>query len=468
MTLSMNEPAAPTPIDILVRHCDVVTLDAAATVRRDAAIAISDGRIAWIGPTAEATRFTAETTLDGSGRIAMPGLIDAHVHTAQQLLRGKLSELGRRMPLKIPVWKNYYVPFEGMLTPDDMHLSGLVAYANMLRVGTTCFAESGGPHPDAMGQAADEVGIRGFVALSTVDQNDGIGAAVPPSMLMTSEQALRRNVDLVQHWSTHPRVKATLALRQIIVCSPPLIQAMAAAARELGVKIHTHLCEGTYEIDYALEKFGRRPTEWLDGLGVLGNHLHCAHSVLLAPEEVDLYVQHGLSVCHCAFGNYAIGVPRIIEMARRGVPIGLGTDGAAGFGTLDLFQVAHATRVGQQAVAGTPCHIRTPISSEQILRMATQGAAQALGMGAEIGSLEVGKKADILLVDATEMDQLPLYDPLFVAATVTVGRDVRSVIIDGRLVMKEREILTIDMEALRARLKRQAPQIMARFEALVA
>jgi 5-methylthioadenosine/S-adenosylhomocysteine deaminase len=257
-------------------------------------------------------------------------------------------------------------------------------------------------------------------------------------------------------------------LRQIIVCSPGLIQAMAAAARELRVKIHTHLCEGTYEIDYALEKFGKRPTEWLDQLGVLGSYLHCAHSVLLSPDEVDLFVKHRLSVCHCSLGNYAIGAPRLIEMWRKGVDIGLGTDGAAGFGTLDVFQVAHVARVGQQAVAGTPFHIRTPISSEEILKIATRGGARALGIDADIGSLEVGKKADLLLVDCTEMDQVPVYDPLFVASTVVVGRDVRSVIVDGKLVMREREILTVDMDALRERLKRRAPEIMARFEALVA
>jgi 5-methylthioadenosine/S-adenosylhomocysteine deaminase len=428
---------------------------------------VKDGRIAWIGRAGDAGRFSAETVLSGQGRIAMPGLIDAHVHTAQQLLRGKLAELGRRMPLKIPVWKNYYVPFEGTLTEEDVHLSGLTAYTNMLSVGTTCFAESGGPHPDAMGEAALEVGIRGFVALSTVDQNDGIGAVVPPSMLQTSKEAYDRNVALVKRWNGE-RVKATLALRQIIVCSPGLIQGMAAAARELGVKIHTHLCEGTYEIDYAGEKFGKRPTEWLADLGVLGSHLHCAHSVLLAPEETDLYVRHGLSACHCAFGNYAIGQPRLIEMLRRGVAIGLGTDGAAGFGTLDLFQVAHAARVGQQAVAGTPYHIRTPISPEELLKLATRGGARALGIERQVGSLEAGKQADILLVDCTEPDQVPLYDPLFAASTVTVGRDVRSVIVNGKLVMRDREILTVDMEALRARLARRAPEIMARFEARVA
>jgi 5-methylthioadenosine/S-adenosylhomocysteine deaminase len=465
--MSEHARAEPHRVDILIRGCDVVTLDAAGTVLRDGAIAVDGGRIAWIGAAADA-HFTAGTTLDGRGRIAIPGLIDAHFHTGQQLLRGKLAEISRRMPLKIPVWKNYLIPFESVLEPEDVYLSGLVAYTNMLRVGTTCFAESGGPHPDEMGRAALDVGIRGFIALSTMDQSETIGAAVPASMLMTPDEAHRQNVELVKRWQGKDRVQAWLALRQIIVCSPGLIQAMAAAARELDVKIHTHLCEGTYEIDYSLEKFGRRPTEYLDKLGVLGPHLHCAHSVLLSPEEVDLYAKHRLSACHCALGNHAIGVPRLIEMWRRGIDIGLGTDGPAGFGTLDIFQVAHAARIGQQAVAGTPYHIRGPISSEELLRIATVGGARALGIAGEIGSLEVGKRADLLLLDCTEMDQTPVYDPLYTAATVTVGRDVQSVIIDGKLVMRNREILTVDMEALKARLARRHPEIMARFEALVA
>ena len=345
-----------------------------------------------------------------------------------------------------------------------MYLSGLVAYTNLLRVGTTCFAEAGGPHPDSVGQAALEVGVRGFVPLSTIDQSETIGAAVPKSMLMTSDQALDRNVSLVKRWRDKDRVKAWLALRQIIVCSPGLIQSICAAARELDVKIHTHLCEGSYEIDYAAERFGKRPTEYLETMGVLSRHLHCAHSVLLSPEEIDLYVKHRLSACHCSFNNHTIGVPRLTEMWRRGIDIGLRTDGAAAWGSLDIFQVAHIARVGQQAVAGTPWHIRTPLTAEQLLRIATIGGARALGIEGEIGTLEVGKRADLLLCDCTEIEQMPAHDPLFVAANMIVGRDVRTAVIDGKVVMKEREILTVDVEAIRAKLKERLPGIIERFE----
>lgn len=457
------------PVDLLIKGCDAVTLDDAGAVISDAAIAVAGSRIVWIGPTSLAGRLPRPASvLDGAGRIALPGLIDAHVHTAQQLLRGKLAELSRKGPLRNPPWKNYYVPFESLLDAEDIYLSGLIAYTNMVRGGTTCFAEAGGPHPDAMGRAAKEVGIRGFIALSTVDRTTAVGGpGVPDAMLMTTDEAYKRNVELVRRWQGEELVRGWLSLRQIIVCSPELIKAMGAAARDLGVKIHTHLAEGTYEVDYALEKFGKRPTEYLDDLGVLGGHLHCAHSVILAPEEVDLYAKHRVSACHCAMGNYGIGIPRLHEMWRRGIDIGMGTDGAASAGTLDMFEVMHCARVGQQALVGHPFHIRNPMSNEELLRVVARGGARALAMDAEIGSLEVGKRADIALVDKEESNQMGAADPLFIASTTVVGRDVRSVVVNGRVVMKEREMLTVDLDEIRARLARRRPDIMARYDALV-
>ena len=221
------------------------------------------------------------------------------------------------------------------------------------------------------------------------------------------------------------RVQAWLSLRQIMTCTPELIKAMAEAARALDVKIHTHLCEGVYEIDYSLAKFGKRPAEYLQSLGALDRHMHCAHSVLLSENEMDLYVKHRPSACHCAFNNYHIGPHRLLEMWRRGIDIGLGTDGAASWGSLDIFQVAHMARVGQQAVAGTPYAVRNVMPSEEILKVATNGGARALGLEKQIGSLEVGKKADILLIDRTNLDQMPLLGHLLRRAP-TRGRPRRA------------------------------------------
>jgi 5-methylthioadenosine/S-adenosylhomocysteine deaminase len=190
--------------------------------------------------------------------------------------------------------------------------------------------------------------------------------------------------------------------------------------------------------------------------------------VLLSENEMDLYVKHRPSACHCAFNNYHIGPHRLLEMWRRGIDIGLGTDGAASWGPLDIFQVAHMARVGQQAVAGTPYAIRNVMTSEEILKVATNGGARALGLEKEIGSLEVGKKADILLVDRTQLDQMPLQDVWFVAANIVVGRDVRTVVIDGQVVMKDRELLTVDREEIDRRLAERLPKLMERFDAMTA
>ncbi len=445
-------------------------MDDAGTVLSDAAIGIADGRIVWIGPTADTAALPkAATVLDGRGRIALPGMIDAHVHTGQQLLRGKLAELSRKAPLRMPPWKNYYIPFEGLLEPEDVHLSGLVAYTNMIMNGTTCFLEAGGPHPDEMARAAEEVGIRGFVSLSTVDRNtDFAGRTVPGSMLMTTQQAYDRNVSLVRrHKGAGKRVQAWLSMRQIIVCTPELTKGLADAAREEGVKIHTHLAEGTYEIDYALEHYGARPTNYLEKIGAIGPHWHCAHSVILMPEEVDLYEKHAMSACHCSMGNYGIGIPRLQEMWRRGIAIGLGTDGAASAHTMDIFQVAHAARIGQAAQIGHAYHHRTPMGAEEILKVATRGGARAAGMGEELGAIEVGRRADLILVDPSDADCWGAKDPFYLAAHCILGRDVRSVIVDGKLVMKEREMLTVDLAALRARLAADGARIMARFDAAV-
>lgn len=454
-------------VDLLIIGADIVCLDKVNTIVSDGVIAIKGNRIHWIGDRHQAAEmFDAASTINGAGMIAMPGLIDTHVHTAQHLLRGKIAEIARREKIKIPIWKNYYIPFEAMLEPEDIYLSGLACYANMITVGTTCFAEAGGPHPDEMGRAALETGIRGFIAQSTIDQG---GAAFPDAMKLETQQAFKSNVDLVERWAgqDQDRVQAWLALRQIITCSPKLIQMMAEAAPDLGTRIHLHLCEGSYEIDYTMEHFGKRPAEFLESIGSLGDYMHAAHSTLAAPDELDLYVEHDCSASHCPFNNYHVGPHPLLQMWQRGIRVGLGTDGAASWGPLDIFRAAHAARIGQQAVTGTPLHFHDIMPSDKLIRVATNGGAAALGLGDQIGSLETGKKADILLMKCGEMDQLPLYDPLFAVATLMVGRDVQTVVIDGTVVMKDRDLLTIDQEKLHHELETRLPDIMDRFQSVV-
>src|ERR1700689_394601 len=322
--------------DLLIHHASIVAFDDAGTELGDASIAIVGNSIAWMGPTAESAKHVhARETIDATGLIAMPGFVDAHVHTAQQFLHGKIAAIRRRGELKSPMWSRYLIPFESGLEPEDVYCSGLAAYASMISSGTTCFLEAGGPFPDEMGRAADEIGIRGRIALSTMDMDESI----PPGSRFTTGEALKKNEELVKRWENHARVNAWLSLRQIMVNTTELTRAMSDLAKQLGTPIHTHLAEGTYEVDYAIAKWGLRPAEYMENIGALDARIHAAHSVLLSLHELDLYQARDVSACHCAFNNYTMGAPRALGMLQRKMRRGLGTDGAATRGSLDMFEV---------------------------------------------------------------------------------------------------------------------------------
>ena len=227
--------------------------------------------------------------------------------------------------------------------------------------------------------------------------------------------------------------------------------------------MHTHLAEGTYEVEYAAEHWGKRPAEYLEHIGFLGPRVHAAHSILLSAGEIDLYAEHHVSAAHCPLGNFIIGPPKVPEMHRRGIRIGLGTDGAS-TGSLDLFEAIRVSFVALQSNYGTPWHDRSALSLEDLLQMATLGGAQALAMDEHIGSLEVGKRADVVIVNPRHWDMQPVYDPMFTAARGITGRDVETVVVDGRVVVEDGIVSTVDEADLRGRLAERWPVIMDRFE----
>lgn len=453
-------------VDLLITGGTALTMDEASTIIADATLAVKDGTLAYVGPSSTArTRFSARRTIDASGRFVLPGLVDTHFHTGQQLLRGKLAQLARRRRLKIPIWRNYLIPFETALSEEDVHLSGLVAYGNLLSVGTTCFAEAGGPHPDQMGMAARETGIRGVIARSTVDNDDGL----PPGATLTTSDAIEENLQLVKNWgvpSEENRVGAWLSLRQLLVSSPELWRTFGEVSKETGVRIHIHLAEGTYEIDYAAEHWGRRPAEHLEDTGFLSPGVHAAHSILLTDEELGIYRDHRVSAAHCPMGNFLIGPPKLPQMLRLGIEVGLGTDGGS-TGSLDLFQAIRASWVALQSHHGTPWHARIDTTVETLLTVATIGGARALGMGGWIGSLEAGKRADLIVVESGTWDLQPVTDVMFTVARSVTGRDVGTVIVDGQVVVEDHTLVSVDEERLRARLAERLPIIMSRFETFI-
>ncbi|MBV9770095.1 MAG: amidohydrolase family protein [Bryobacterales bacterium] len=456
-----GQAGGPRSVDLLINGPDVVSFDEAGTVVSDGAIAIQGNSIQWIGKAADAAKLvTAKETISASGLIAMPGLTDTHYHTAQQFLRG----VQRTTHLRGPHWKRYLIPFESGLEPEDVYHSGIVGYTSMISAGITCFLEAGGPNPDEMGRAADEVGIRGRIAQNTCDMDNDL----PKTHLWSTDKILKESEALVKRWEKHPRVNAWLSLRQIIVNTEPLRIEISKMAQQLDTGIHTHLCEGTYEVDFAVENYNLRPPEYFEKIGIFNDRMHCAHSILLTPDDLDLYAKYDVSAAHCAFNNYNLAPHRFYDMVRKNIRVGLGTDGPGSRGTLDLFQVAHYAVLGQTIGYGMPFHASAPVSYEEMLKYAVRNGARAARLGSRTGSLEVGKLADIVLVSRDDYDQYPSTDPLITLGQNTIGHHVRTVVIDGRVVMKDRQFLTVDMERLRQRMNERYPILLDRFDKAIA
>lgn len=448
---------------ILIRHGTFVTMDGGEVIS-DGALVVEGNRIAEIGPADSSVgRYHADHEIDATGKIVMPGLIDAHYHTCQQFLRGVLPSIHRQGHVLFPVWKNYLVPFESLLTEEDVYLSGLLAYANMIRVGTTCVSEHGGRHPDQMARAMEQVGIRGLLALSTMDIP---APGIPANMVYSTDDAIRRNVELVQRWKGRAEgpIRGCLSLRQIIVCTPDLIREIARLAEEHDALIQTHLAEGTYEVEYALNRYSLRPAEYLESLGAMSNKVLAAHSVLLDDHEVELYARYGTKAAHCPYGNFSgLGMAKLPLMRRLGVDVGLGSDGASG-GTIDLFEAMNVSHIGQLLALGTPYLDRRAVSRYDCVAMATIGGARAVRWDDAIGSLQKGKQADIIILDTASLNTQPLSDdPYHVIVKTLRGRDVETVVVNGRLVMENRRLLTVDEADLLRRVQARVPALHEQF-----
>lgn len=446
---------------ILIKNATLVTMDEHKVIS-GGAVFVKDGTIDDIGPTADlAARYRADREIDAAGKIVMPGLIDAHYHASQQFLRGMLASITRRGQMHYPVWKNYLIPFESLLTPEDAYLSGLAAYTNMFRVGTTCVSEHGGQHPGQLAKAMQDTGIRGLLAESTMDIPD---PDLPPSTIRSTEECIDRNLQIVRKWggSASHLIRGCFSLRQIIVCTPGLIQEICRLAEQLDALIQTHLAEGTYEVEYTINRYSLRPAEYLESLGALSPRLLCAHSGLLSDHEVQLYAKYGVKMAHCPTGNYSgLCMAKFPLMRALGVDkyTGIGSDGASG-GTIDLFQAMNVSMIGQLLYFGTPYLDKTVTSYYNMVAMATINGARCVRWDDAIGSLTVGKQADIIILDPSSLDAAPLQDDVYYTIVRCLrGRDVVTVLVGGRVVMEDRRLLTADEDDLRRRMQARVPEL---------
>ena len=442
-----------TKCDILIRGCRVLQPD--MTISGTCSVAIDKTMICKIGPEAElAQEYEAEETLDGRGKLLMPGLVDGHTHTCQQLLRGRVSD---EYPM---VWTRFLVPFESNLRPEDSYVSGQLACLEMIKHGTTAFADSGGVYMDRVADAVVESGMRAAIAKSTMD----MGNAITGAMKETAKEAVAHTRELYKGYqgAGDGRVDIWFAIRQVMTCSQDLIAMVRDAAEELHTGIHAHLCEHKDEVSFCLQNYKLRPAQFLESMGVLGPNLLTAHNVMLSDEDIALMAERGVKVIHCPRANLANhGFPKAPQILQAGLLVGLGCDGAAP-SNLDLFDEMKVLRYGMIAYWGLPSFNPVVMTCATVLKMASWGGACALGKGDILGTVEEGKKADVILLNIDQPHIQPTQNLLNTIVEAANGHDVTDSIIDGRLVMKNREVLTLDEEKICFEAQKHMEEIIKR------
>ncbi len=426
--------------DLLIRKCRLLQKD--LTILPEVNIGINGDRIDRIFmPDAE--EVFAKIEVDGRDRLAMPGMIDAHTHAAQQLLRGSVTD---EMPM---IWARILVPFESSMTPADVYAGAMLFCVECIKAGITTFADSGGPHMEAVAQAAVETGLRACITRSTMD----CGAFIPPTMLETAREAVDRTEVLYRayHGKGDGRIHVWFGLRQAMTSTPELAESVAVRAKELNTGVHIHLAEHLDEVGHCLTRYRMRPAQWFDQYGLLGPDLIAAHCIRLADEEVILLSERKANVVHCPksnMGSHGFGKTHLF--LTLGANVALGTDGASGT-RLDLFEQMHLIKSATHARYGIEINDPMSLPALATLKMVNQGGARAVRLPDQIGTLEEGKKADVILIGLDSPHISPTANLPKTIATTAGPNDVRDVIVNGQLLMRNRELLHLDEREIRVK-----------------
>ena len=413
-------------------------------------VATRDGAIVHLGGT-----YTPQTSdytiLDCAGCVIMPGLVQAHIHMCQTLARGRADDLELLDWLREVIW-----PYEASLDEKAARAAGELACAELLLGGTTAILDMGTVHQtDQIFTAAETSGLRAVIGKAMMDFEDPL---IPPGLRETTRASLDESAGLIDRWhgKANDRLRYAYAPRFVLSCTDDLLREVGMQAKARGVRIHTHASENRGEVALVRERFGKDNIVVLDDLGLLGPHICIAHGVHLTPEERALLAARGAHVCTCPSSNLklASGIAQVPEMIAAGVSVALGADGAPcnnnldGFEELRLLALLHKPRVGPRTLPAPEC-----------VRIATLAGAAALGQADRIGSLELGKRGDVIAVDVTPMHTVPATSPWSQIAYAAKACDVKHVAVDGNVVVRDRVLLTLDVSRVRAQASEAAARL---------
>jgi 5-methylthioadenosine/S-adenosylhomocysteine deaminase len=439
------DAARPEAVDLLIAGGIVVTMDAAGTVLNPGAVAVRGNAIVAVGPRDAVCRaYAAARTLDAGDTLVIPGLVNGHTHLPMTLFRGLADDL------PLDTWLQQYIwPSEReFLSPDHVRWGTRLGAAEMLRGGVTTFCDMYF-FADDVAAAAREVGMRGIVSQGFLD--------FPTPQGLDVEQNVAYAEQLIARWQGDSRIVPALAPHALYTVSPPLLQRLHALAVQHDVPLVIHLAETRDEAGQIATKYGATPVRALERQGVLDRRLIAAHCVWVDAEEIALLTHSGAGVTHCPRSNLKLadGVAPVPDLLTAGAALGLGTDGAASNNQIDLFGEIDAASLIHKAVRLDP----RVVPASATVAMATIGGARALGLDHLIGSLEVSKRADVVLLDLDADNLIPLYNPLSHLAYAARGANVRTVLVDGQIVLQDRELLTYDEREIRRQVRALATEI---------
>ena len=415
-------------------------------VVREGVIAIKNDKISYVGKKSKAPKIRAEKIIDGHEKVAMPGLINCHTHLAMTLFRGIAEDQLLEKWLKQTIW-----PLEAKLKPRDVYDGALLGCLEMIKGGTTTFADMY-LYEEQVAKAVEKAGLRAVLAQGILE------AGVP----RRGEKMLQDSVNFAQKYKGYAggRVTVQLGPHAVYTCSPELLRRVREAASKLRVGIHIHLAESERMVKQVKERYGLTEVELLEGIGFLGSDVLAAHCIHLSTGEMALLARHGVKVAYNPVANMklALGIARIRELMDLGVTVGLGTDGPASNNSLDMLENLKIAALLQKVRYMDP----TVLPVRRALEMATIHGAKALGLEGVTGSLEAGKKADVILIDFRKPHLTPIHDLYANVVYSAHGGDVDTVIVDGKILMENREVQTLNEEEIMQKARRTAFNLLTR------
>ena len=393
---------------------------------------IRDGRIAALGKTVS----EAEVVIDARDCAVLPGFVQTHLHLCQTLFRGAADDLALIDWLKKRVW-----PMEAAHNAASVRASARLGIAELIKGGTTCaLTMETVNHTEEVFRVVEETGFRATVGKCMMDKGDD----VPKELREELEASIDQSLALLEKWhgKAEGRIRYCFAPRFAISCTRELLSRVAQLARQHSVMVHTHASENPQECELVEQESGMRNITYLDSLGLTGQHVALAHCVHLDENEMGTLRRTQTNVAHCPSSNLKLGsgIAPIKKMLDQEISVSLGADGAACNNRLDMFTEMRTAALLQKVLHGPEV-----LDATQVLRMATVDGARAMGLAGEIGSLEVGKRADVSVINLDEPHSLPR--PADIVSAVVYSSqpaDVQTVIIDGRLVLRDRTLLTMD------------------------